>query len=173
MPAHCIALLPLPVRICQRDSQYVRREKSCPGEEVSHATAVPATGPSGILQSALVGMIFGVDAAGHCLALATICFGGVLASGLGLTTGRFLFGSLIATVVLFRFSRLPVALGVSQDTAISILAPAVILTRSVPDRDLAALLLSIFGRSVGAKLALIKELLTYANPAAADPVPII
>ncbi len=37
------------------------------------------------------------------------------------------------------------------------------------DRDLAALLMSIFARSLSAKLALTNDLLTYANPVAAGP----
>ena len=37
----------------------------------------------------------------------------------------------------------------------------------VEDRDLAALLMSVFARGLGAKLALTNELLTYANPVAA------
>lgn len=97
---------------------------------MSDATAAPTSGQSGILRSTLVGMIFGVDTAGHCLAMATLCFGGALAAGLGLATGIFLFGSLLSSLVLFRFSRLNVALGISQDTTISILAPAVILAAS-------------------------------------------
>lgn len=79
----------------------------------------------------MVGMIFGVDATGHCLALATICFAGALSAGLGLATVIFLIGSAFATLMLLRFGRLKTALAISQDTTISILAPAVILAASI------------------------------------------
>ncbi len=111
---------------------------------MSHVTPAPALGQSGFLRSTLVGMIFGVDAAGHCLAMATICFGGALAAGLGLATGLFLFGSLVATLFLFRFSRLKVALAVSQDTTISILAPAVILAATAVTGPMQAQLATAF-----------------------------
>jgi SulP family sulfate permease len=78
----------------------------------------------------MVGMVFAVDATGHCLALATLCFAGALSAGLGLATGLFLFGSAVASLALLRFGRLPYALGISQDTTISILSPAVILAAS-------------------------------------------
>lgn len=85
---------------------------------------------AGAWRSALVGMIFGVDATGHCLALATICFGGALAAGLGLATGLFLAGSAVSTLAMFRFGGLKLGLSISQDTTISIIAPAVILAAS-------------------------------------------
>ncbi|MFM2366010.1 MAG: hypothetical protein RIR95_618 [Pseudomonadota bacterium] len=86
--------------------------------------------PSGYWRSALVGVIFGADAAAHCLALATICFTGALAGGLGAATGLFLLGTAAATLTLFLFGRIPRAVGISQDTTISILAPAILLATS-------------------------------------------
>lgn len=78
-------------------------------------------------RSALVGMVFAADAAGLCLALATLCFSGALAAGLGLATALFLLGSALATFCLFRFGSFRLSLAISQDTSIAILAPAVIL----------------------------------------------
>ena len=95
-------------------------------------------------------MIFGVDATGHCLALATLCFGGALAAGLGLATGIFLFGSLLASLALVRFSRLTSAVAISQDTTISILAPAVILAASAvtgPEQAKLATAFAVIGTS--------------------------
>jgi len=86
--------------------------------------------PSGPVRSALVGVILGVDATALCLALATTCFSGALVAGLGLATGLFLFGSVLATRVLFHFGGFRKPLAISQDTTISILAPAVILAAS-------------------------------------------
>ena len=77
-------------------------------------------------RSAVLGVILGMDAAGHCLAIATLCFSGALASGLGLATGAFLLGSAIITIALVLFSGFRVVLGIAQDTSIAILAPAVI-----------------------------------------------
>ena len=84
----------------------------------------PQTGP---VQSALVGAILGIDAAGHCLALATVFFAGGLAAGLGLATAIFLFSTALITLVLFRFGGFRIALGITQDTTVAILAPAVAL----------------------------------------------
>lgn len=86
-----------------------------------------ASGPNGYWRSAFVGAIFGVDALAHCLAMATICFAGSLAAGLGLATGLFLMGTAVCTLAIFRFGGFPRALAVSQDTTISILAPALVL----------------------------------------------
>ncbi len=94
---------------------------------MSQSKAATVRGPSGPWRSAFVGVIFGVDATGHCLALASVCFAGTLAAGLGLGTALFLFGTLISTLAMLRFGRFGAALSVSQDTAISILAPAVAL----------------------------------------------
>lgn len=85
---------------------------------------VPQTGPA---QSALVGAILGIDAAGHCLALATVFFAGGLAAGLGLTTAIFLLSTALITLVLFWFGGFRIALGITQDTTVAILAPAVAL----------------------------------------------
>lgn len=111
---------------------------------MSQVIATPLPGRSGFLRSALVGMIFGVDTTGHCLAMATLCFGGILASGLGLATGLFLIGSLVSSLVLFRSSRLSIALGISQDTTISILAPAVILAATAVTGPAQAKLVTAF-----------------------------
>lgn len=85
---------------------------------------------AGPWRSALVGTVFAADAAGNCLALATLCFGGALAAGLGLATALFLLGSAIATLILFRFGSFRQAMAIAQDSSISILAPAVILAAS-------------------------------------------
>ncbi|MBK6465675.1 MAG: hypothetical protein IPL38_03940 [Rhodobacter sp.] len=79
----------------------------------------------GPLQSAIFGAVLGVDAVGHCLALATIFFTGALSAGLGLATAVFLMSSLCATLALFAFSQFRPALGIAQDTSVAILAPAV------------------------------------------------
>jgi len=84
----------------------------------------PQTGPA---QSALVGAVLGIDAAGHCLALATVFFAGGLAAGLGLATAIFLLSTALITLVLSRFGGFRVALGITQDTTVAILAPAVAL----------------------------------------------
>lgn len=76
-------------------------------------------------RSVLVGVVFGVDGAGLCLALATICFSGVLTAGLGLATALFLLGSAIGTMALYRYGGFRLSLAISQDTSIAILAPAV------------------------------------------------
>ncbi len=89
--------------------------------------AVPNGPKSGPWRSALLGLILGVDAAGLCLALATLCFGGQLASGLGFATGLFLLGSAVATITLYYFSGFKLSLAISQDTTISILAPAIVI----------------------------------------------
>ena len=77
----------------------------------------------GPLQSAIFGAVLGVDAVGHCLALATIFFTGALSAGLA--TAVFLMSSLCATLALFAFSQFRPALGIAQDTSVAILAPAV------------------------------------------------
>ncbi len=82
---------------------------------------------AGKLKSALVGMVFGVDGAGHCIALATICCAGAMSAGLGIATAVFLLGSAVATLALFWHSGFRLAVGVAQDTSIAILAPAVVL----------------------------------------------
>lgn len=79
------------------------------------------------LKSAILGMILGIDAAGHCIALATLCFAGALTAGLGLASAAFMAGSAAITFALACFSQFRVAVGISQDTSIAILAPAVVL----------------------------------------------
>jgi SulP family sulfate permease len=94
-------------------------------------TAIPKAGRASLaVKSALVGGIFGLDAAGHCLALATILFAGPLSAGLGLGTGLLLLGTMVSSAVLWRFSGLAISLGISQDTTIAILAPAIALATS-------------------------------------------
>lgn len=90
----------------------------------AHQKAEENAGP---LKSALVGAVFGVDAAGHCIALATICFAGAMTAGLGVATALFLLGSAVSTLALFWKSGFRLAVGVAQDTSIAILAPAVAL----------------------------------------------
>jgi SulP family sulfate permease len=90
-------------------------------------TATRKARSAGVTRSALVGVVFGVDAVGHCLALATICFAGALSAGLGLATMVFLLATGVATLALALRGGLPVSLALAQDTTIAILAPAVAL----------------------------------------------
>ncbi len=85
---------------------------------------------TGAWHSVSVGVIFGADAVGYCLALATLCFSGALSAGLGLATALLLLASAIATLFMFRFGNFRVAMAIAQDSSISILAPAVILAAS-------------------------------------------
>ena len=91
------------------------------------ATDRAATAESGAsaLRAGMMGAIMGVDAIGHCIALATLCFAGGLSAGLGLGAFLFLASTLIIAVVLAMASGFNVALGIAQDTSIAILAPAV------------------------------------------------
>ena len=66
---------------------------------------------AGPMQSAIFGAVLGVDAVGHCLALATIFFTGALSAGLGLATAVFVMSSLCATLALFAFSQFRPASG--------------------------------------------------------------
>lgn len=100
------------------------------GENLPQDTIEPTGQQSGPWRSALMGAILGLDAASLCLALATICFGGQLAAGLGLATGLFLLGSVVATQILYHFGGFRLPLAISQDTTIAILAPAVVLAAS-------------------------------------------
>lgn len=84
-------------------------------------------GNAGPMKSALVGSVFGVDAAGHCIALATICFAGSLTAGLGIATALFLLASAVSTLALFWKGGFRLAVGIAQDTSIAILAPAIAL----------------------------------------------
>ncbi len=59
--------------------------------------------------------------------MASLCFGGALAVGLGLATAVFIFGTAFSTVILYYFGGFRLSLAVSQDTSISVLAPAVVL----------------------------------------------
>ena len=85
---------------------------------------------AGAWRSVLVGVVFGADAAGYCLALATICFSGALAAGLGVAAAMFLLGSAIATLFMFRFGSFRLAMAIAQYRPISILAHAFILAAS-------------------------------------------
>lgn len=76
-------------------------------------------------RAGMIGAILGVDAVGHCIALATLCFAGSLSAGLGLGAFLFLASTLVIAVVLVFGSGFTVALGIAQDTSIAILAPAV------------------------------------------------
>lgn len=73
----------------------------------------------------LLGAVFGVDAIGTCLALATLILAGPLAHAAGLGTALFLLATLVSTFALARFGGFRGALGTAQDPAIAILAPAV------------------------------------------------
>jgi sulfate permease, SulP family len=83
-----------------------------------------ASGQASHLRAGMIGAILGVDAVGHCIALATLCFAGTLSAGLGLGAFLFLASSVVIAVVLAFGSGFKVALGLSQDTSIAILAPA-------------------------------------------------
>lgn len=106
--------------------------------------------PSGPVRSVLVGAVLGVDATALCLALATTCFSGALVAGLGLATGLFLLGSILATQAIYHFGGFRNPLAISQDTTISILAPAVILAASAvsgPVEAKVATALAVIGTS--------------------------
>lgn len=77
------------------------------------------------LRAAMIGAILGVDAIGHCIALATLCFAGSLSAGLGLGAFLFLASTLVIAVVLAAWSGFSVSLGIAQDTSVAILAPAI------------------------------------------------
>lgn len=93
---------------------------------VMPAQAPPAKVKAATLwQAAVFGVVLGVDAIGHCLALATLCFAGALTGGLGVATATFLASTALVTLVLVRSSGFGNAIGIAQDTSIAILAPAV------------------------------------------------
>ncbi|MGB3281041.1 MAG: SulP family inorganic anion transporter, partial [Pseudorhodobacter sp.] len=75
-------------------------------------------------------MILGIDALGHCLAMATLCFAAGLTAGLGFAVSAFALSSAIVTLVLMHKSGFRSALGICQDTSIALLAPAVIFAAS-------------------------------------------
>ena len=81
--------------------------------------------PAPLAKPALLGAVFGLDAIGTCLALATLIFAGPLAAAAGLGTALFLLGTLVSTLALARFGGFRGALGIAQDPAIAIIAPAV------------------------------------------------
>lgn len=85
-----------------------------------------AAQPGAIVRSAALGAVLGIDAIGHCIALATLCFAGGLGVGLGLGTTAFVLGSMIVTISQTLIGRLPLSLAISQDTSISLLAPAAV-----------------------------------------------
>ena len=102
-----------------------------PGGDLTSENVGIDQAQTGVWRSVLVGVVFGADAAGLCLALATICFSGALAAGLGLATALFLLGSAVATLCLYQFGSFRLSLAISQDTSIAILAPAVILAATI------------------------------------------
>ncbi|WP_198590174.1 SLC26A/SulP transporter family protein [Paracoccus zhejiangensis] len=79
-----------------------------------------------VFRSAALGAVLGIDAVGHCIALATLCFAGGLVGGLGLGATAFVLGSVIVTISQTMIGKLPLSLAISQDTSISLLAPAAI-----------------------------------------------
>lgn len=90
------------------------------------AQAVPEpTQARGGVRGVLIGAVLSVDAMGHCIALATLCFAGGLVGGLGLATALFLISTAVMAVALLFRSALPNTIGIAQDTSIAILAPAV------------------------------------------------
>ena len=102
---------------------------SAPSQRPSerHPDNALQTATTGTIRGALIGTVLGVDAVGHCIALATLCFAGGLIGGLGLATTLFLLSTATMALALVFRSALPNAIGISQDTSIAILAPAVAL----------------------------------------------
>ena len=78
----------------------------------------------------MVGVIFGVDAVGHCIAMATICFAGALSFGLGFATAAFLLASVVSTISLFWRGGFGISIGIVQDTTVAILVPAIALANA-------------------------------------------
>lgn len=79
----------------------------------------------GIFPALAAGGILGVDAVGFCVAMATLVFASTLSEGLAVGTAVFLLSTFVIVFTLQMFSGIRGALGMVQDTSISILAPAV------------------------------------------------
>ena len=104
------------------------RNRAAESAAASPAQPVPRrASASTLLRSALIGGVLAVDASGSCLALAALCFAGPLSAGLGLATSIFLLATLVSTLALYWGSGLRVSLGITQDTSVAIIAPAVVL----------------------------------------------
>ena len=90
---------------------------------MEHDAKQPKT--AGVLASTAAGGVLGVDAIGFCVAMATLVFSGSLISGLAPGMAVFLLSTFVIAATLQVFSGIKGALGMVQDTSISILAPAV------------------------------------------------
>ncbi len=88
---------------------------------------VPARPAANSGKSLLLGVVFGIDTIGHCVALATLAFSGPLAFALGYGSMLILFSSAAIAFVLAWRSVFPAGIGMAEDTTIAILAPAMVL----------------------------------------------
>ncbi len=112
---------------------------------VARPSAVSAVNPQGsAVRSTALGAVLGLDAVGHCIALATLCFAGGLGVGLGLGATVFVLGSVIATLSQTLLGRLPLSLAIAQDTSISLLAPAAITAGLMASGPLEANVITTF-----------------------------
>ncbi len=82
--------------------------------------------------SAFAGFMMGLDTIGECFALASLCFSGALAAGLGLGTTLFLLASGVAALIAARWSQFPNAIATAQDASIAVLATTMAAAASVP-----------------------------------------
>ncbi len=71
-----------------------------------------------------MGVGLGVDAIGHCYAIASLVFAGPLVGGLQTGTVVFLASTIAVTLALSRWGGLPGAFGIAQDSSIAIVAVA-------------------------------------------------
>lgn len=102
------------------------------------------------VRSFLLGAVLGVDAIGHCIALATLAFAGPLAFALGYGSMLILLSSALLALILAWRSVFPPAAGLAEDTAIAILAPAMVLAAtqvSGPPQAMLATAVAIMGLS--------------------------
>lgn len=81
-------------------------------------------------KTVVLGVVFGIDAIGHCVALATLAFSGPLSFALGYGTMLILLSSALIAIILAAKSVFAGAAGIAEDTTIAILAPAMVLAAS-------------------------------------------
>ncbi|MFG6082992.1 cyclic nucleotide-binding domain-containing protein [Paracoccus litorisediminis] len=86
------------------------------------ATSLPKA--PGRMSSIVAGFLLGLDSVGESYALASLCFAGALATGLGSGTLILLFSTAVSAFSTALFSRIPGALGTAQDASIAVLAAA-------------------------------------------------
>ncbi|PZQ99759.1 MAG: hypothetical protein DI533_03685 [Cereibacter sphaeroides] len=103
--------------------------------------AAPAASRVTAGKSLMLGGVLGIDAIGHCVALATLAFAGPLSFALGYGTMLILLSSAAISLVLAWRSVFPGAAGIAEDTTIAILAPAMLLAAAsiegTPEQKLA------------------------------------